>query len=235
MTSAFSIYAGTVDDVRPDSGDWIIVDLSISEADAGLTESGAPCCVYRPGGDLHESTFGEAANLVIEAAGEAGQPLNLLIDAPLSAAFDKGLNPIPRSIERKFFQGSQPGAGVALSDRGRPPTERNDAAPPGVSCHAGPRRAPLRGLWSLRVGGGARRRGRACALGSGAREGPAAHTGAGNARKRRGRHPVAGFHHRRGRHWHRAGHFGVVPDRSVLRHRRSPSVLNRTLPCSAVT
>ena len=105
MTSAFSIYAGTVDDVRPDSGDWVIVDLSISEADAGLTESGATCCVYRPGGDLHESTFGEAANLIIEAAGEAGQPLNLLIEAPLSAAFDKGLNPIPRSIERRFFQG----------------------------------------------------------------------------------------------------------------------------------
>ena len=42
---------------------------------------------------------------IIEAAGEAGQPLNLLIEAPLSAAFDKGLNPIPRSIERKFFQG----------------------------------------------------------------------------------------------------------------------------------
>ena len=105
MTSAFSIYSGTVDDVRPDSGDWVIVDLSISEADAGLTESGATCCVYRPGGDLHESTFGEAANLVIEAAGEAGQPLNLLIEAPLSAAFDKGLNPIPRSIERKFFKG----------------------------------------------------------------------------------------------------------------------------------
>ena len=61
--------------------------------------------MYRPGGDLHESTFGEAVNLVIAAAGEAGQPLNLLIDAPLSAAFDKGLNPIPRSIERKFFRG----------------------------------------------------------------------------------------------------------------------------------
>ena len=105
MTSAFSIYAGTVDDVSPNSGDWIIVDLSISEADAGLTESGATCCVYRPGGDLHESTFGGAANLVIEAAGKAGQPLNLLIEAPLSAAFDKGLNPIPRSIEHRFFKG----------------------------------------------------------------------------------------------------------------------------------
>ena len=149
MTSAFSIYSGTVDDVRPDSGDWIIVDLSISEADAGLTESGAPCCVYRPGGDLHESTFGEAANLIIEAAGEAGQPLNLLIDAPLSAAFDKGPQPHPEEHRAQVLSGSQPGAGVALSDRGRPPSERNDAAPPGVPFHAGPRRAPLRGLWGI--------------------------------------------------------------------------------------
>ena len=46
MASAFSMYAGKVDDVRPDSGDWVIVDLSISEADASLTESGSTCCVY---------------------------------------------------------------------------------------------------------------------------------------------------------------------------------------------
>ena len=186
MTSAFSIYAGTVDDVRPDSGDWIIVDLSISEADAGLTESGATCCVYRPGGDLHESTFGEATNLIIEAAGEAGQPLNLLIDAPLSAAFDKGLNPIPRSIERKFFQGRNQVRAWHFRTGAVPLLSAMTLLRLVSRSTPGPRRAPLRGLWGFRVGGGARRRGCACALGSGAREGPAAHTGPGNARKRRG-------------------------------------------------
>ena len=129
MTSAFSIYAGTVDDVRPDSGDWIIVDLSISEADAGLTESGAPCCVYRPGGDLHESTFGEAANLIIDAAGEAGPTPQPAHRGAALGGIRQRAQPHPEEHRAQVLSRSQPGAGVALSDGGRPPSERNDPAP----------------------------------------------------------------------------------------------------------
>jgi hypothetical protein len=87
------IQAGAVTDIRPESGEWLFVDVGFSSAGKTcgvLSGTNAPECV----------TFGELSKRVVAAGAQAGPPLNLLIEAPLSVAFNARGNPTGRTIER---------------------------------------------------------------------------------------------------------------------------------------
>ena len=91
------ITAGSTDDINKDSGQWMIVDIGFSSAarscgvwtDTG-TEEQEPCVV----------TFGELVERVTKEARKADRrTLNLLIEAPLSVAFQQNKNPTRRSCD----------------------------------------------------------------------------------------------------------------------------------------
>lgn len=88
------IYAGTKDQLNVESGSWIITDIGFSnqKRTCGLSFNlGEPVCV----------NFSELKSKITEHIRHAQSPCNLLIEAPLSVAFDRHLNPIGRSIERE--------------------------------------------------------------------------------------------------------------------------------------
>ncbi len=90
----FKIRAGTVDEIKKDSGDWLFVDVGFSSKDETcgvLKNSEGPCDVK----------FGYLVKYVIKEAQISGKPLNLLIEAPLSGTFDKDGNPTPRCVDKK--------------------------------------------------------------------------------------------------------------------------------------
>lgn len=88
-----NLCAGSIADVRWDSGLWIILDIGFSERNKtcglaiGLAE---PVC----------RTFSAAKQQVADAALKSDQNVNLLIEAPLSVSFDSRDNPTGRSVER---------------------------------------------------------------------------------------------------------------------------------------
>lgn len=90
MNSGHGIFAGTVDDIRPDSGDWLIIDM-------GFSQKGKTCGVILPDDQALLCTFAEMRAHVEKEARSPGLPLNLLIEAPLSVAFNNNGNPSPRS------------------------------------------------------------------------------------------------------------------------------------------
>ena len=95
MSSNPRIRAGRPWEICMESGDWIIVDMGFS--------SKKPSCGVAVGGEPPNTLpFGKLVNLVRDEAGRKEakkRPLNLLLEAPLSMAFDPHDNPMPRSFE----------------------------------------------------------------------------------------------------------------------------------------
>jgi hypothetical protein len=98
------ICGGKTRDISWSNGTWLILDI-------GFAKTKNPSCgllIHVPKQKEDEKikayTFNEAVNKVIEAA-RKNKTLNLVIEAPLSVAFDKDGNPTGRSIDK---QGSKP-------------------------------------------------------------------------------------------------------------------------------
>lgn len=86
--------AGTVDEVRRESGEWVFVDLGFARR--------KPSCGFLHGDGAAEAvTFATACERVARQASKAAGPLNLLLEAPLSVAFTKDGNPTGRSVEKR--------------------------------------------------------------------------------------------------------------------------------------
>lgn len=88
------IRAGTVNEVHPESGDWVFVDLGFAQdgqKSCGLLEADHDPNIYTFGGLLDRLK-------VLVADGEV--PLNLVLEAPLSVAFSSQGNPLGRLVEK---------------------------------------------------------------------------------------------------------------------------------------
>jgi hypothetical protein len=88
------IRAGRIDEICSESGKWVIIDIGFANntRSSGLL-LGQDFC-----GDLQ---FSEAVNRISDYVSVQTGPVNLLIEAPLSVAFDHNGNPKGRSIERQ--------------------------------------------------------------------------------------------------------------------------------------
>lgn len=87
------IRAGNPKEVGPDSGEWLFID-------AGFSSNGKSCGVLGSDNVAKCLTFSEASDLIVSVGSINSPALNLLIEAPLSVAFNSRGNPAGRSIER---------------------------------------------------------------------------------------------------------------------------------------
>lgn len=90
-----NIASASIDDVRQDSGDWVFVDIGFAKQ--GKKSSGIAIGEARP----DEVEFASLAPLIMEEMCRGSGPMNLLIEAPLSVAFDAKGNPAGRCIEKR--------------------------------------------------------------------------------------------------------------------------------------
>ena len=80
------------------SGDWVFVDIGFA-GDEGKSK-GRTCGFAENTDECKEITFAKVKECVIEAASrKAQEPLNLLLEAPLSVAFNTNGNPTGRRCE----------------------------------------------------------------------------------------------------------------------------------------
>ena len=111
---AFQICAGSVSQINPESGEWLIIDV-------GFAKTGNRSCGVVVGdGYPMEVMFSELVDLAIEQAGnDAGLPLNLLLEAPLAVAFDRNGNPTGRSTDvqngKRRYWYTQPAIGLIVA------------------------------------------------------------------------------------------------------------------------
>ncbi len=89
----FRIRAGEVSEVKKEPGEWLFVDV-------GFSSKGLTCGVVEGERTPEAKTFGGLVDLVVQKAKKIGEPLNLLLEAPLSAAFNEACNPTGRSFEK---------------------------------------------------------------------------------------------------------------------------------------
>jgi hypothetical protein len=88
------IRAGSVTEAVRHSGDWLFIDI-------GFSCEGASCGVVFGESEPKALTFAGLRETVIEAVRRPERRLNLVIEAPLSVAFNSRGNPTGRSIERQ--------------------------------------------------------------------------------------------------------------------------------------
>lgn len=88
------IRAGTTEEIKADSGKWVIIDI-------GFANNARSCGLLFADGSPVEMQFGEAVTQICRFTSVAEGPVNLLIEAPLSVAFDVRGNPKGRSIEKQ--------------------------------------------------------------------------------------------------------------------------------------
>lgn len=88
------IRAGTESEISPASGEWLILDI-------GFANKAASCGLLINGYPPVELRFGEAVERVCEFVRASKRPVNFMIEAPLSVAFNKNGNPTGRYIEKK--------------------------------------------------------------------------------------------------------------------------------------
>lgn len=86
--------AGTVSEISPSSGEWLILDI-------GFANESSSCGLLINGGRPVELRFSEAKEQICGFIRASEAPVNLLIEAPLSVAFDRKGNPKGRAIEKK--------------------------------------------------------------------------------------------------------------------------------------
>ena len=95
---ASEIIAGCTTDINKGSGQWLIVDIGFSSKDPS-------CGVWNGTGKPSVVTFGGLVNLATQKVQEDDtQSLNLLIEAPLSVAFQQNDNPTRRSCDSQDGQ-----------------------------------------------------------------------------------------------------------------------------------
>ena len=90
---ASQIRAGSIGEICAGSGEWMIVDLGFSarKRSCGIWTKANGACVVE---------FGQLVKSVIEEAQKPGkEPLNLLLEAPLSVAFNNSGNPTRRRCD----------------------------------------------------------------------------------------------------------------------------------------
>ena len=90
-----TIASASMNEVRQDSGDWVFVDMGFAQR--GKKSCGVAIGDSRP----DEVEFASLAPRIIEAMCGGFGPMNLLIEAPLSVAFDAKGNPTGRRIEKR--------------------------------------------------------------------------------------------------------------------------------------
>lgn len=91
------IRAGLTTEGNRTSGEWIFVDL-------GFAQAAKSCGLLLGDGKPKEVSFSQLKTEVLEIVVADGRPLNLLIEAPLSVAFNENGNPTGRLVERREKQ-----------------------------------------------------------------------------------------------------------------------------------
>lgn len=88
------IFAGNLSQANLASGDWVFVDIGFASA--------AKSCGLLVGSDQPEDiTFSELKARLKSIVCASNNPLNLLIEAPLSVSFNDRGNPTGRSVEKR--------------------------------------------------------------------------------------------------------------------------------------
>ena len=85
--------AGLITEITKTSGDWVFVDVGFSrdkKTGGLLVNDGTPVAL----------TFSDLRRQLVELSSKPGLPMNLVLEAPLSAAFTGSGNPAGRSMER---------------------------------------------------------------------------------------------------------------------------------------
>ncbi|OQX60720.1 MAG: hypothetical protein B5M56_10585 [Desulfococcus sp. 4484_241] len=88
------IRAGKTNEISTESGEWLILDIGF----ANKTKS---CCLLINERDPEELQFSEAVRCIRKHIDDANKPVNLIVEAPLSVAFDAKGNPKGRSVEKQ--------------------------------------------------------------------------------------------------------------------------------------
>jgi hypothetical protein len=91
------IRAGTLAEANRRSGEWVFVDL-------GFAEKAKSCGLLLGDGSPEEVSFSELKARLLEVVASDRKPLNLLLEAPLSVAFNEHGNPTARAIEKRESQ-----------------------------------------------------------------------------------------------------------------------------------
>lgn len=91
------IRAGTTAEANRHSGEWVFVDL-------GFAEKAKSCGLLLGNGEPDEVSFSQLKTRLLEVVASDDRPLNLLIEAPLSVAFNEHGNPTGRGIEKRENQ-----------------------------------------------------------------------------------------------------------------------------------
>ena len=102
------IRAGTIDEFNPKLGDWLFVDV-------GFSSTRKSCGVLKNSERPWTETFGGLVDFVIQEFGIPGPPLNLVLEAPLSATFNKGGNPTARCPDKNRQWYLQPATTVMVA------------------------------------------------------------------------------------------------------------------------
>jgi len=88
------IRPGTAAEANRNSGEWVFVDL-------GFAEKAKSCGLLLGDGKPDEISFSQLKARLLEIVASNDRPLNLLIEAPLSVAFNEHGNPTGRGIEKR--------------------------------------------------------------------------------------------------------------------------------------
>lgn len=91
------IRAGLTSEANRNSGEWVFVDL-------GFAQAAKSCGLLVGDGESKDVSFSQLRREVLEIVSANGKPLNLLIEAPLSVAFNENGNPTGRLVERREKQ-----------------------------------------------------------------------------------------------------------------------------------
>ena len=91
------IRAGLPAEAIRTSGEWIFIDL-------GFAQAAKSCGLLVGNGEPSELSFSQLRAEVLKIIASDIKPLNILIEAPLSVAFNKNGNPTGRKVERRVEQ-----------------------------------------------------------------------------------------------------------------------------------
>lgn len=90
------IRAGTLDEISPEV-EWLILDI-------GFSSKGRTCGLKKNRDDPVELQFGDVKEKICHLIQDNRQPVNLVVEAPLSVAFNKQGNPTGRRFEKQTDQ-----------------------------------------------------------------------------------------------------------------------------------
>lgn len=92
------IRAGTVGEAHPESGDWVFVDVGFAK------EARRTSGILVGDSDHMNCTFADLKSRLAKICLESNEPLNLVLEAPLSVAFSANGNPTGRAVEKRNEQ-----------------------------------------------------------------------------------------------------------------------------------